>query len=110
MESNMLTTGSTIMCPHGGQAVLITSNARVTAGGTPVLLTSDIHTVVGCPFTAGIKPSPCIMIQWNTGSIRSTITGTTIPVQSGIGLCYSPEGIVQGVASIVNTQIRDFTE
>ena len=53
MPGGVLTTASTILCPHGGIAVLTTANARVTAGGAPVLLESDIHTVAGCPFEIG---------------------------------------------------------
>jgi len=33
---NLLTTASQVMCPHGGQATLTTSNTKVTAGGSPV--------------------------------------------------------------------------
>jgi hypothetical protein len=110
MASNLLTTSDTIMCPHGGTAVLFTSNVRVTAGGSPVLLTSDIYPVAGCPFTIGTKPSPCIRIEWSTGAIRSTVNGTAVSFQSGVGLCYSPEGAVQGTAIIINSQIKVSSE
>ena len=107
MPGNMLTTASTVMCTHGGQAILTTSNQVVKAGGSPVLLESDIHTVAGCVFTLpGPKPSPCIRIEWSAGASQNMVNGVRILVLSSIGKCYSPEGAPQGVATIVNTQMR----
>lgn len=108
MPGNILTTNSTIMCPHGGQAQLFTSNVKVNADGAPALLETDIHPVVGCPFTLpGPKPSPCIKIEWSAGASKVTVDGTPVLVQSSIGLCSSPEGAPQGTAIIVNTQVKD---
>ena len=106
MPGNILTTASSIMCPHGGQAILMTSNARSTADGAPALLQTDVHPVAGCPFFIGLKPSPCIRIEWQAGAARATVDGTPVLVQSSIGLCYSPESAPQGVAVIVNTQMK----
>jgi hypothetical protein len=103
MPGQVLTTASTIMCPHGGSAILTTSNSRVMAGSAPALLESDIHTVAGCPFVIGLKPSPCVRIQWQAGAARAQ-AGSPILTQSSIGICYSPEGAPQGVAIVVNTQ------
>lgn len=105
MPGPLLTTASTILCPHGGRAVLTTANARTTAQRLPVLLETDVHTVVGCPFTLpGPKPSPCVRIQWSAGSPRASVNGTPVLTQASLGLCYSPESAPQGVALIVNTQ------
>ncbi len=106
MAGNILNTASAIMCPHGGQATLFTSNTRVFADGSQVLLESDIHPVVGCPFTVGTKYSPCVRIQRSAGANKATVTSTPVLVQSSIGSCKNGEGAVQGVAVIVNTQIK----
>lgn len=107
MPGNFLTTASTIMCPHGGQAILTTANSKVNAVSAQVLLESDVHSVAGCPFTLpGPKPSPCIRIEWNSGAIKAQVNGTNTLVQSSIGICYSPEGAPQGAAIIVNTQMK----
>lgn len=107
MGGNLLTTSSTIMCPHGGQVNLITTNSRVMAEGSPVLLETDIHMVSGCPFTLpGPKPSPCIRVEWSLGTTRMSINGTPALTQSSIGICYSPESAPQGAALIVNTQMK----
>jgi hypothetical protein len=103
MPGQVLTTASSIMCPHGGTAILTTANARVKAGSAPALLESDIHTVAGCPFVIVLKPSPCIRIQWSAGAAQVKAGGPVL-VQSSIGICYSPEGAPQGVAIVVNTQ------
>ena len=63
MAGNTLTIASTILCPHGGSATLLTGNTLVFAGGASMLLESDVHPVVGCPFTIGTKYSPCIRIE-----------------------------------------------
>jgi hypothetical protein len=111
MPGYLLTTASTIQCPHGGQATLFTSNARVMADGAPVLLVSDVHPVTGCAFTLpGPKPSPCIRIEWASPAGKSDIGGTAPLVKSSVGKCLSAEGAPQGVAIIANTQTKDFSQ
>lgn len=110
MPGNVLTTGSTVLCTHGGSATLTTANSRIMSDNMPALLESDVHTVSGCPFQipigTGTKPSPCIRIEWSAGSTQLQINGVGVLVQSSVGKCYSAEGAVQGVASIVNTQMK----
>ncbi|MGB3135801.1 MAG: hypothetical protein WBG38_12950 [Nodosilinea sp.] len=99
-----LTTASTVICPHGGRATLFTANAGVTAAGAFVLLETDVHLVAGCPFTVGLKYSPCVQIVWAAGAAQSHISGIPGLVRTSQGHCYSAENNVQGVAVIVNTQ------
>ena len=106
MTGNLLTTASSVMCPHGGQAMLVTSNARVTASGAPILLETDIHPVVGCPFTIGPKYSPCVRIEWSAGSRAVSIGGTPVLVTTSVGKCIGAEGAPQGVAIIGQTQMK----
>lgn len=108
MPGNYLTTASQILCPHGGQAILFTTNTRVIAVGAPVLLESDVYPVVGCPFTVGLKYSPCIRIEWSAGATQTAVNGTAPLVQSSIGKCINPEGAPQGLAMIVTTQFKGF--
>ena len=107
MAGPLLTTSSTILCTHGGQATLTTSNAKVTADQAPALLETDIHPVVGCPFTLpGGKYSPCVRIEWSAGAQKAVVDGVPVLTRSSIGLCYSAENAPQGVAIIANTQIK----
>jgi len=106
MPGQILTISSTVTCTHGGQAILLTSNSKVTVDGTPALLESDIHPVVGCPFTVGPKYSPCIRIEWTAGAAKVTINETKVLVRSSIGKCINAEGAPQGIAMIMNTQTK----
>ena len=110
MPGNILTIGSTVLCMHGGSAVLTTSNSKMMVDNLPALLETDVHSVAGCPFQipvgAGTKPSPCIRIEWSGGSAKIQVNGAGVLLQSSIGKCFSPEGAMQGIASIVNTQLK----
>lgn len=106
MAIDLLTTSSTIQCPHGGQAVLTTANGRVSADRARVLLESDVHTITGCPFTVGSSPSPCVRIDWSGGASKARVNGTAVLHKTSIGQCLNAPGGVQGVAVIVNTQMK----
>ena len=104
---NYLTKTSTILCPHGGKANLLTANTKVFAARSPLLLESDIHPVIGCVFTLpGGKPSPCIRIEWSAGATKTAAKSTAPLLKNSIGKCYNAENAIQGVATIVNTQMK----
>ena len=86
--------------------MLTTANQKVSLTTGQALLESDIHTVAGCTFTIGTKPSPCLRIEWSAGASKVTVSGTPVLVKSSIGTCYSPESAPQGVAIIVNADAK----
>jgi hypothetical protein len=104
MAVPICTTGSTITCPHGGRVVLTTSNAQMRIQGTPALLATDVHTVVGCPFTVGAKYSPCMTVRWAVGAQQAKVARTPVLLQTSVGICSSAEQASQGVAVISQTQ------
>jgi hypothetical protein len=110
MPGNVLNISSTVLCMHGGSAILTTSNSKLMVDNVLALLESDVHSVAGCPFQIpvgpGTKPSPCIRIEWSMGAMQMQVNGVGVLLQSSIGKCYSPEGAMQGVANIVNTQMK----
>ena len=107
MPGYILTTSSQIMCTHGGTAMLTTTDTKVKVDNSLALLESDVHSVAGCPFTLpGPKPSPCIRIEWLAGAIMCKIEGTKVLIQSSVGKCISAEGLTQGIALIVQTQMK----
>ena len=106
MPGTVLTTASQIKCLHGAPAVLITTNAVTSAERAKSLLESDVHLVTGCPFFIGTKPSPCVRIEWTAGASHLTIGGTKVLVRSSVGKCINAEGAMQGVAIIVQTQMK----
>ncbi len=100
----VLTTLSSVQCPHGGRAVLTTSNASTHAAAN-MLLESDTHTVVGCGFFIGNTYSPCLSISWAAGATALSIGGTPVLVKSSVGTCKSGSGLVQGVAVVASSQL-----
>ena len=107
MPGYILTTASSVTCMHGGQATLTTSNSKVTIDGSPALLESDIHSVIGCPFTIPPgKPQPCIRIEWTLGAMMCKAGGTGVLVKTSIGKCISAEGATQGLAIVSMTQMK----
>jgi hypothetical protein len=105
MPGPLLTTASTIMCPHGGMAVLKTSNSSTSAGAR-VLLESDEHEVRGCPFTVPGQYRPCKSIKWSAGPHKVTVNGKKVLVRTSVGICRSEDKIVQGIAVIMQTQLK----
>ena len=106
MPGDILTVNSTIQCPHGGSAILSTTNSKASLVGGFALLESDIHSVAGCPFMIGTTPSPCIRIEWSAGAGKVSVGGTKVLVQSSSGTCYSPANAPQGMAIVANTQAK----
>jgi hypothetical protein len=102
----MLTTTSTVMCPHFGQAMLSTANTQAVVDGAPVLLLTDRHAIAGCSFAPGGVPSPCVQIQWLTGGTQSTVRNLPVLLQTSVGLCLNALQAPQGTAIIVQAQTK----
>ncbi len=99
----ILTTSSTVVCPHGGQAVLVTSNTEALIDGAPALLQTDMHPIVGCPFTP-VAYSPCILIRWVMGATQTTVHNIPVLLQNSVGLCLNGAQVPQGTAIVVQVQ------
>lgn len=107
MSGFLVHVGATIMCPHAGQASVITSNSRVMVGGQPVGTLNDTYLIAGCPFTTpGGKPQPCVKINWLVPASRVKVNGQPVILQSSSGLCLSAEQAPQGPPNIIVTQSR----
>ena len=104
--SPLLTTASSVMCPHGGSAILLTSNSQALVLGVPVLLLTDVHAIAGCAFAPGGVPTPCLTLQWLTGATQSAITGVPALLQTSVGLCLNAAQAPQGTAIVVQAQTQ----
>jgi len=104
--SPLLTTTSTVMCPHFGTAVLTTANTQALVLGAPVLLVTDLHAVGGCTFAPGGVPTPCVTIRWLTGATQSAIGNVPALLQTSVGLCLNAAQVPQGPAIVVQTQTQ----
>lgn len=104
----ILTTLSTVQCPHGGTVTLTTANTTCQISGGYALLQTDQHSVAGCPFQkpapSGTVPSPCVLVRWTTGATQTKINQTPVLLQSSSGLCYSGEQIPQGPPVVAQVQ------
>ncbi|MFH0344331.1 MAG: hypothetical protein ACHBNF_19930 [Chromatiales bacterium] len=101
----ILTTTSTVMCPHAGQAQLVTTNTEALIDGAPAVLQTDVHPIVGCTFTPGFY-SPCVTIRWVTGATQTQIRGVPVLLQNSVGLCLNAAQAPQGVAIVAQVQQR----
>jgi hypothetical protein len=101
----ILTTTSTVMCPHGGQAHLLTTNTEALIDGAPALLQTDVHPIIGCPFTP-VAYSPCVTIRWITAATRTSVRNVPVLLQSSVGLCLNAAQAPQGTAIVVQVQQR----
>jgi hypothetical protein len=103
----ILTTTSTVMCPHGGMAQLFTSNTEMVLDGVPALLVSDVHPVAGCPFvTPAAVPSPCLTVEWLVGATQTSIHDVPVLLQTSVGLCFNAAHVPQGPPMVVQVQQR----
>jgi uncharacterized Zn-binding protein involved in type VI secretion len=107
MPGPLFHVGNTTMCPHGGMAQTISSNARVLVNGMPVATIADQTLIAGCVFTLpGPKPSPCVKVQWLVPATRVLIMGQPALLQTSSGLCQSPEQAPQGPPVVTVNQPR----
>jgi hypothetical protein len=102
----LLTTTSTVMCPHAGRALLLSTNTEALIDGAPALLETDVHPVVGCTFWSGPAYMPCVLIRWSAGATQAKLHGVPVLLQSSVGVCYNGLQAPQGVALVVQTQTR----
>lgn len=109
MAAGLLHVSATILCPHGAQAQLTTSNARVKVGGLAVAVAGDSAAVAGCPFQVpigtGTKPQPCVKVLWTTPATRVRVGGQPALLSTSSAVCQSAEQAPQGAPSVV-AQLR----
>ncbi len=106
MPGFLLHVGAVAICPHGGQVSVISSNSRVLVGGQPVATLPDLYMIAGCAFTVGVKPQPCLKVQWLTPAARVLVNSQPAILQVSSGLCQSAEQIPQGAPIVITTQVR----
>jgi len=103
MAGSVLTIESQIQCPHGGKALLLTSDQHVMAE-SPALIETDVHAVLGCPFVVGTSYVPCVTIEWSAGATRVQAVGKPVLTKTSIGKCLNASRVSQGLAVVVSTQ------
>jgi hypothetical protein len=99
----LLTTASTMMCPHGGTVIATPGSTRASAGA-PVLRGSDTFTIVGCPFPPTGTPHPCVSVNWVVTAQRVKHGGDFVLDEASVGLCVAGDQAPQGTVLILATQ------
>ncbi|GAB6192461.1 hypothetical protein [Desulfocastanea catecholica] len=110
MTNPLLTTASSLQCPHGGTVSIISTNIRVSADNAPLALLSDTFTISGCPFQipigTGTVPHPCVRVQWVQANTQVMVNGTPTLSNTSSGLCLAADQAPQGMISVVQTQSK----
>lgn len=96
MIGAVLTVGAPAFCPHGGSAVSVAPDARVTIAGQPVLTIAAPLMLSGCRQAAG--PNGCITAQFITGAARVRARGLPLAVDHGMAICSPGPGRLTFVA------------
>ena len=103
MGAPVLMASSVIQCAHGATASAVPGQARVFAGGQPVLVQTDRVSVAGCPFQVPPTPtpSPCVQVVFSSASTRVRASGVPILTQgaSAQGMAAAPQGPVRAVTA-----------
>jgi uncharacterized Zn-binding protein involved in type VI secretion len=96
-----------VLCPHGGNVSIVSTNMRVKVSGQPVATLSDIYTVAGCPLASPAgTPLPCLRVQWIVPAQRVKVNGTPVIIRDSIGISWSADSIPLGPPNVTMTQFR----
>lgn len=98
----LLTTASSLTCPHGGTVQIVSQN-QTTKAGAPVALATDTFLVAGCPFNV-VVPHPCVRVEWVATAQKVTVGGAAALNEASVGLCYAADNAPQGAVVIAATQ------
>ena len=107
MVSSLLHVGAIILCPHGGQVSLMTSNSRVFVSRQPVVTQNDTSIIAGCTYAIpSYSPHPCVLVKWFIPATRVFMKSQPVILQNSVGMCQSADQSTQGPPNIVSLQCR----
>ena len=97
MASYILTQSAVIMCPHGGIVNHVpTGMPKYRINGELPMVMTDQYLFGGCPNMMPIGPtmvpSPCMRINWVTGSNFLFVRGIPALTNLSTGVCHSVHG------------------
>lgn len=97
----LLTTASTLKCPHGGSVTAAPMAIKAKAGAV-ILTANDTFSIAGCTFSPGGVSQPCISVQWIVTAQKVSHGGGLALTESSVGMCLGPAP--QGTVIVVATQ------
>jgi hypothetical protein len=86
MPAPILHLNATVLCGHGGQAMVTSPFPRVTVGGQPIVTLSSVYAVAGCGLSGTGSP-PCATAQFMVGATRVSAGGAPVATASGSATC-----------------------
>jgi hypothetical protein len=95
MGSPIVTSATTIMCGHGGNASHVPSQMRVRVGGSPAAVANDQHVVAGCGL-ASSSPTFCTMLAWTVPAMRVKAGGQPVALHSSMPMGVGPGIVASG--------------
>lgn len=107
--ASLLTTASSLQCPHGGTVAMVSANLTVRADA-PLVLASDTFSISGCPFQipvgTGTVPHPCVKVQWITTNPLARVNGADTLTRDSVGICLAADQAPQGPVAVLQVQPR----
>jgi hypothetical protein len=103
MPGFLVTSGTTLICAHGGSATTPVVAPRVRIGGLPVVTMVAPMVVAGCaspPPPAGV--GPCVSAVWVTSASRVRVQGVAVVCSDSLSIA-TPTGTP---LAVVATQSR----
>lgn len=91
MSKFILHQNAKILCAHGGQVQVTSSNPKVTVSGQSIFMKSTPDNIAGCPFNVSGSSSPCVTASWTTASTRVTSNGMPVLLLDSQAIC-APNG------------------
>ena len=86
MAAQLLTSDSLLLCPHGGQALPVTTASRVRIDGVPAVSVGTIYTIVGCTLPPS-EGGPCVGASFVAASDRVSSDGTALLSAGSPAVC-----------------------
>ena len=99
----LLTTASTLMCPHGGTVTGSPGATRATADAV-ILRATDSFIIAGCTFNVSGVAQPCTAVQWVVTAQKVKHDGDFVLTEASVGLCLGPAP--QGTVMVSATQSK----
>lgn len=101
----ILTTSSTLNCPHGGTVTASPGSAH-TKAGSAILRSSDSFVIGACSFQISGAPHPCTSVKWIVTAMKVKDGGDPVLTDASVGLCVAGDQAPQGAVLISPDQTK----
>ena len=89
MPGFILHAGASAICPHGGSATPVETDARVTIDGLPITTLSSSFVITGCTLSGSAR---CQTAHFVIAAKRVTANGQPVLLRDSEGIC-EPSGV-----------------